>query len=196
MRSRTSGSCRLSQAILGPVKPGMGRTPRRRDSARSCARSAASAALRPSFHRMAGRTGRSAASSSRAPCICPDRPMPATRAKRSGEAAASRSRPATTAVHQASASSSDQEGRGWRGWSGSSVPARIACPSASTTLTDEVPASMPRVTGPAVPLIAPPRSAGSGFSRPNGTPSRPAGTRPKGPSRDAGWRRSGSVPTR
>ena len=47
-------------------------------SGNAALRAAASAAARPSFHKMAGRITSPPLSSSTAPCICPDRPIPLT----------------------------------------------------------------------------------------------------------------------
>ena len=74
------GSWRRSHSSFGAVKPGSARLPVS-DSSRSSpivsSISAHSAAVRWSFHRIAGRSTRSSASSATSPCICPDNPIPA-----------------------------------------------------------------------------------------------------------------------
>ena len=76
--AKIAGSLFLIQASFGAVKPGNTMLPvsaRKRGSASS---SAASAWLRVSFHRMQGRSTWSSASSTVAPCMWPDSPMPLT----------------------------------------------------------------------------------------------------------------------
>src|SRR4051794_6647792 len=150
--SSVPGSWRASQRTFGAVKPAIAGTPRLR--ARSgpprAWSSAASASARPSFHSMAGRSGRSAASSSTEACIWPERPTAATPAISRGCPAASRSRAAATASHQPSGSCSEASGAGWRVASGTLAWPRTAWASSTRrTLTAEVPRSMPRkrVTG-------------------------------------------------
>jgi len=102
MRAWTSGSWRASQRSLGAVKPGSARLPvSAMSSSRptSCSISAHSAAVRPSFQRIAGRRTRSPASSATSPCICPVSPMPAI-----GPARRSCARTAWAPVHQSSGS--------------------------------------------------------------------------------------------
>ena len=76
--AKISGSWRLTHISFGAVKPGMAMLPVTRSLTSLI--SAASAADRPSFHRMQGRSTLSASSSSVAPCIWPERPMPLTAA--------------------------------------------------------------------------------------------------------------------
>ena len=81
IRSWTSGSCFSSHSSFGAVKPVSARLPVAAISASSPIRSSISshsAPVRWSFHRIAGRSTCSSASSATSPCICPDRPMPAT----------------------------------------------------------------------------------------------------------------------
>ena len=76
---KIAGSFSRTHTSLGAVKPGMAMLPvmsRERGSAFSSVAHCCS--LRPSFHRMAGRSGLSPASSRVAPCIWPDRPTALT----------------------------------------------------------------------------------------------------------------------
>ena len=101
-----------------------------------------SSAERPSFQRMAGRSGRSCASSSVAPCIWPERPTARTLARAAPE------RPLTArtvACHQPSGSCSENPGAGRLTSSGAAAEAAtVPCSVRSTALTLEVPMSMPR----------------------------------------------------
>ena len=76
---KSSGSCRCIQTAFGAVKPGMTAFPPiSRKAGNSASSSSASAALRVSFHRIAGRKTLSLASSATRPCIWPDSPIPCT----------------------------------------------------------------------------------------------------------------------
>ncbi len=98
--------------------------------------------LRPSFHRMAGRSGLWSAPSSVAPCICPASPMPCTRARRSSGSARMA---ASVACHQSWGSCSDHKGKGRDTFNGA-FPVASTLPSCATitALTPDVPISMPR----------------------------------------------------
>src|SRR6185312_2100092 len=147
MRAKTSGSCRRSHSSFGAVKPGIARLPVIVRKSASASSSAHSASLRPSFHRIAGRSTRPCASSTVAPCICPLSPI---------DSIADGARPCCTATsinwsiacsvacHQCSGSCSDQRGCGREIASGALALARSApSRSSSTALTAEVPRSMP-----------------------------------------------------
>ena len=144
VRAKISGSCRRTHSSLGAVKPGIARLPVIAAERSSVASSSAhSACARPSFHRIAGRSTRSASSSSTAPCICPHNPMARTpdrscSARRSPSAASS-------AAHQASGSCSFHCARGEDRVSGAPACATMApSPPTSTAFSDDVPRSMPR----------------------------------------------------
>ena len=141
MRACTSGSCSASHVSLGAVKPASARLPlsaTSRSIPSSCSMRVACGWLRPSFQRMAGRSGRRSAPSATSPCIWPDRPIPSA-------AAASRlRRTASVAVHQSSGSCSDQPGWGMEIGMGCSASSRTAPRSSITTpLAEEVPTSIP-----------------------------------------------------
>ena len=134
---------------------------------------------RPSFQRMAGRIGRSEGPRSSAACIWPERPTASTPAISRGCSAESRPRAASTARHQSSGSCSDASGPGRLVASGSLARARTAWSSSTTTtLTADVPRSIPRKRlmrlrppGPAVRPGSPAsRRSGSRRTRPGGWP--------------------------
>eukprot|EP00042_Codosiga_hollandica_P002803 m.930314 g.930314 ORF g.930314 m.930314 type:complete len:357 (-) comp174465_c0_seq1:7-1077(-) len=170
-REKISGSCFFTHNSLGAVKPGIARLP-----AMSCRRGAAavssshSAWLRPSFHRMAARSTASVLSSSTAPCIWPDRPMPRTAAKAIGWAARSLATAASVACHQSPGACSDHSGSGDDSVSAlPAVPTIRPSPSSSSSLTSEVPRSMPRnirrsPRRPPAPRCRCPPAAGRGGS--------------------------------
>ncbi len=145
--SNTSGSWCFTHSSFGAVNPGMAMLPARavRSGSRRCI-SAHSAPLRPSFHRIAGRSTRPAPSSSVAPCICPDSPIPAS-AFQSASLAAARAAAIAASVpcHQSSGSCSDHSGCG-RDTSSGALPTAITrcAPSISSALTEDVPTSSPR----------------------------------------------------
>ncbi|PAV70012.1 hypothetical protein WR25_06553 [Diploscapter pachys] len=116
--------------------------PRSRKAGVAASRPAHSAKERPSFHRMAGRSGRSSAPSRVAPCIWPARPMPRTDRRTAGSMARTA---AQVACHQATGSCCDHRGCG-RWMVSGAVPCATSVPDASTTtaLTPDVPISMPR----------------------------------------------------
>ena len=96
----------------------------------------------------AGARGRTA-SSSVAPCICPDRPIASTSASAAAWPACSSSIAAQVARHQSSGSCSLKPGRGWltdSGWL--AVASTRSSSSSSAAFTPEVPRSMPRVSIP------------------------------------------------
>ena len=104
-----SGSCSRSHSSFGAVKPVSARLPvssTRRSKPTRRSISSHCAAVRWSFHRIAGRITRSAASSATSPCIWPLSPMPAISSQSSASSAAS------VARHQSSGSCSAQPGRG------------------------------------------------------------------------------------
>ena len=99
--------------------------------------SAHSAPVRWSFQRIAGRIGRSLASSVTRPCIWPERPMPAT-------PSVSPSSAFSVASHQSSGFCSDQPGFGVESGYGTSRRSSTSPSSATAmTFTAEVPTSMP-----------------------------------------------------
>ncbi len=131
------------RASFGAVKPGIARLPAICCGARALISSAHSATERPSFHKMAGRSTRSAASSSTAPASAltarcrdgaPDRPV----ARRSCSAA-------SVARHQSAGFCSPHNGCG-RETSSDAAACATTSPASpeTTTLTPEVPRSMPR----------------------------------------------------
>ena len=106
-RSSRARAC-AATAASGAVKPVSARLPvssTRRSKPTRSSISAHSAPVRWSFQRIAGRIGRSAASSVTSPCIWPERPMPATPSVRPSSAC-------SVASHQSSGFCSDQPGRG------------------------------------------------------------------------------------
>ena len=143
IRRYTSGSCARSHSSFGAVNPVSARLPvseisRSSPIVRSI--SAHSAAVRWSFHRIAGRSTRSSASSATSPCIWPESPIPA------GGPAAPRSSPSTRslAVHQSSGSCSAHPGCGVEsGYSTSARASTVPASSIATPLTAEVPTSSP-----------------------------------------------------
>ena len=146
IRPKFSGSCLRSHSSLGAVKPVSARLPVREISRSSPTRSsisAHSAAVRPSFQRIAGRTTSSCASSATRPCICPPRPMPA------GSPARSRSRASTAcdAVHQSCGSCSAHPGRGVASpYSSSSTASTSPSGPTAMPLVELVPTSSPKLT--------------------------------------------------
>ena len=149
VRAKTSGSCRRTHSSFGAVKPGMARLPAiacRRGQAASS--SAHSAPLRPSFHRMAGRSTSPAASISTAPCIWPDRPIARTCASAAACPACSRAIARVIASHQSAGDCSLCKGAGRCTVSRSpTLATRRCCRSSSTSFSSEVPRSMPRYMG-------------------------------------------------
>src|SRR6185369_9847516 len=104
-----------------------------------------SANARPSFQSIAGRSTRCPASSSTAPCICPDRPMARTAASACGARPRSCSIAWHRASHQSCGSCSLHCGCGREISSAASASATTRWLSSSnTSLTPEVPRSMPR----------------------------------------------------
>ena len=153
MRRKISGSWRRTQSNFGAVNPGIARLPvmsRERGSSRSSSRHSSSE--RPSFHKMAGRSGLSALSSKVAPCICPLKPMALT-APRSFPGKAHTA--SMVARHQESGSCSDHKGCGRSTVSGAEVCATIrSLPSIRTAFTLDVPTSIPRNMASAIPQLA------------------------------------------
>ena len=116
-------------------------------------RARTAASLRPSFHRMAGRSGLSAASSSVAPCIWPDRPTAFTALR---SCAGSALTAALVALHQSAGFCSDQPACGRETLSGADAcSTTVSLSSTRTALTLDVPISMPR-------YIRPPRKISGG----------------------------------
>ena len=144
--AKTSGSWRATQRSFGAVKPGIAALPVIcRDRGSRASSSAHSAWLRPSFHRIAGRRTRSFASSSVAPCICPERPIPRTAANAAGASSRTRARASEVALHQLAGDCSDQSGCGRSTVSGALASPTMRCsPSTSRAFTLDVPTSMPR----------------------------------------------------
>ena len=140
----TSGSWCCSQSSFGAVSPAMGKLPV--TSAKPDPSRSASATARESSHRIAGYSTRSSAPNNTAPCICPDKPMHATRAN----AGCTRNCASACkhACHQSSGACSDQPL--WRRTTPKRTPALAStAPSVSIriALSSEVPRSMPRETG-------------------------------------------------
>src|SRR3954451_7823758 len=138
MRPYSSGSCRRSQSSFGAVKPVSARLPVNSTSRAKPTRSsisAHSAAVRWSFHRIAGRNTRWSASRTTSPCICPDSPTgPSGNLPRTSPAAR----------HQPSGSCSDHPGCGLEsGYSALAVASTRPSPSMATPLTAVVPTSRP-----------------------------------------------------
>ena len=99
--------------------------------------SAHSSPVRWSFHRIAGRTGRSDASSVTSPCIWPESPIPAT-------PSVSPSSACSVARHQSSGFCSDHPGFGVESGYGTSRRSTTSPSSATAiTFTADVPTSMP-----------------------------------------------------
>ena len=111
----------------------------------SCAHSALA---RPSFHKMAGRSTWPCASSTTAPCMWPERPMPRTCAHATGACARNCATEVSTAAHQSAGCCSLQVGwgRSW-GTAASAVATTVCASSSSRSLTPEVPKSIPRYMG-------------------------------------------------
>ncbi len=146
VRAKICGSCSRTQSSFGAVNPGIARLPATRCSAGNAASSAVhSAPLRPSFHSIAGRSTASCASSSTAPCICPDSPIARTAASERGCSACSCCMPSSSACHQSCGACSLHSGCGRDTVSGCAAVARTRCvSSSSSSLSSEVPRSMPR----------------------------------------------------
>ncbi len=144
---KISGSFSRTHTSLGAVKPGMAMLPvisRERGSAFSSVAHCFS--LRPSFQRMAGRRGLSAASSSVAPCIWPERPTARTALR---VAAGSALTAALVAVHQSAGFCSDHPACGRETFSGAEAcSTTVSLSSTMTALTLEVPISMPKYIHP------------------------------------------------
>jgi hypothetical protein len=156
--ANTSGSCRRTQSSFGAVKPGMAMLPARavRSGTSRCS-SAHSAPLRPSFHRIAGRSTRPAPSSSVAPCIWPESPIAVSARLPSGAAARTSATAASVACHQCSGSCSDHNGCGRETSSAALPTASVRCAaSISSALTEDVPISSPRnvTESPPAPAVA------------------------------------------
>src|SRR3954447_1265792 len=114
-----------------------------------------SACERPSFQRIAGRSGRPSSSSSVAPCIWPDSPIPRTRATSRGWRAARSSTAPTAASTQPSGSCSDHSGAGCDSASSRAAVATTAPASlTSTAFTPDVPMSIPRYTPSSLSPVA------------------------------------------
>ena len=141
-----SGSLCATQSSFGAVKPGIARLPAMRcnSGARSVS-SAHSLSLRMSFQRIAGRSTRSLASSSTAPCICPERPMPRTCANSAGNFSRSAKSAVRVPSHQSSGFCSAQRGFGRETVNGvPAVPMTLPSLASSRTFTSDVPRSIPR----------------------------------------------------
>src|SRR6218665_3473518 len=162
--AKTAGSCVRSHSSLGAVKPGIARLPVICRAAGSICSSAAHSALaRPSFHRRAGRSTWPCASSTTAPCIWPDRPMPRNWRHAAGAWARSCATALSTAAIQSAGCCSLQVGCGrCCGTAASAVASTCCCSSSSKSLTPEVPRSIPRYM--VLPVIC--RGARSGCAPP------------------------------
>src|SRR3954462_6676796 len=124
--------------------------------------------LRPSFHRMAGRSGLSLASSNVAPCIWPERPTALTALR---VAAGSAFTAALVALHQSAGFCSDHPACGRDTFSGAEAcSTTVSLSSTITALTLDVPISMPRYIHPLWPLGLV-SSDGVGFHRRPAVPS-------------------------
>src|SRR6185437_5637762 len=147
MRANTSGSCLRNHSSFGAVNPGIARLPVIARKSARLSSSAHSASLRPSFHRIAGRSTWPRESSSVAPCICPLSPIASIAAGAISSCTScsnSWSIALSVACHHCSGSCSDQRGCGCDTLNGASTLARNApSRSSSTALTAEVPRSMP-----------------------------------------------------
>ena len=115
MRAQTSGSCSRTQTSLGAVKPVSASLPV--ISMSRCAPTASritshSAAVRWSFHRMAGRSTASEASSRTAPCIWPVSPIASISSARTSVESSTLRMAVTAPVHQSAGSCSLQSGLG------------------------------------------------------------------------------------
>lgn len=141
------GSWAASQARTGPVMPGTsGLASAARSASGSRRQRASSAAARPSGQSTAGRTGRPAASTSTAPCICPDRPSaPTGRPPSAGTTSPSA---ASSAARHTRTSVSAHPGRGRStAWSRSASATTTPPASSATSFRPLVPTSAPRKTG-------------------------------------------------
>ena len=118
--------------------------------ARAAQSSTGASRSQPLFHRIAGRNTAPAASSSIAPCIWLDRPIPSTVDKAAAWSRASASTTSSMACHQASGSCSlcPDDGRCTDSET-VALPTTCCPPSTSNALTAEVPKSSPRYTGQA-----------------------------------------------
>ena len=149
-RAQASGSCSRTQRSFGAVNPVRASLPV--ISIRRCRPTVAriashSAAVRWSFHRIAGRMTSPAASSSTAPCIWPVSPMPSIPAG-SWSARSSTCRiAATVPSHHSAGSCSLHSGRGWLNpYSAAALAMTTPCSSTSRALVAVVETSMPRTT--------------------------------------------------
>ena len=97
---------------------------------------------------MQGPSGSSRSSSSVAPCICPERPMPRTAASACACLACNASTARSAAASQSRGFCSDQPGCGRDSSSGAELDPTTACASSiSVALTADVPRSSPRYIG-------------------------------------------------
>ena len=142
------GSCSRIHNSLGAVKPGIAKLPAMACSVGSAASSAAHCApLRPSFHRIAGRSTVLRASISTAPCICPASPIARTAAIADESLTCRRCIATSSAYHQSAGACSLHSGCGRDTVSGSPTLATMLCrSSSSSSLSSDVPRSMPRYT--------------------------------------------------
>jgi hypothetical protein len=143
----TAGSFSRTHTSFGAVNPGIAMFPvmsRERGSVFSSVAHCCS--LRPSFHRIAGRSGWSVASSNVAPCIWPDRPTAFTAARAFAGSALTA---ALVALHQSAGFCSDHPGCGRETFSAAEAcSTTVSSSSTMTALTLEVPISMPRYIHP------------------------------------------------
>ncbi len=143
--AKVSASLFFTQASFGAVKPGKTILPVSARKRGSASRIAASAWLRVSFQRMQGRSTRSFASMSVAPCMWPESPIPLTAASSAGCSALSAAIASSAARSQSPGACSDQPECG-------RCTVRLACPtpitfcasSISIALMPDVPRSSPR----------------------------------------------------
>ena len=147
MRANFSGSCFFIQRIFGAVKPAKAMFAVNAESFSlpiTVLSHSVSSAVRPSFHRMAGRMTASFSSSATSPCICPPQPIPFTCS--ASTPFSSSLRPSVTARHQSSGFCSDHPGLGKdSGYSLVTLLQTLPSASTSSSFTAEVPRSIPIV---------------------------------------------------
>ena len=156
IRANSSGSCFFIQSSLGAVKPANAMFPVRALSTGRPTVSfsqAVSSAVRPSFHKMAGRSTASVSSSATRPCIWPPTPMPRT--SRASKPANSSGTPSRHAVHQSPGSCSLQPGCGKQsGYSLETVFRTQPFSSTRRSLQAEVPRSIPIYSIDTPPVVS------------------------------------------